>query len=274
MQTQQPSYKKHLFFALLFHLLILAILIISFNNSYKIAVLEQSEKNEQVINAMVMDAPTKKIIDRVPEPPMPQPVAPPVPKPPVKAEQTPDVAPDKEAIAIGDKKLQKLKEQQLLADIKQLADEQKKLKQKAVEAAFADEMKEIKTKALAKQLQAEKKQLAGLHSQQSKEQLKGDIDKYKALIRQAISAHWFLPPNTDKRLYAVLLVRVVPGGAVLDVQIVKSSGSSAFDHSIMTAVYNTSPLPVPSNPDEFSAFKQFYLGAKPEYISANDSWMG
>lgn len=273
-ERQQPNVRKHLFFSLLFHILILLALITSFNYNYKIAVLEQSEKNEQVINAMVMDAPPQKIIDRTPKPPEPQPVAPPIPKPPDAVQPMTEPVKDTQAIVIPDKKLQKLKEQQLLADIKKLADEQKKLKQKAVESAFADEMKELKTKSITQQLQQEKKQMAGVRSKQSKEQLKGEIDKYKALIRQAISAHWFLPPNTDKRLYAVLLVRVVPGGAVLDVQIVKSSGSAAFDRSIITAVYNTSPLPVPSKPEEFATFKQFYLGAKPELISANDSWMG
>lgn len=269
MQRQQHHYQKPIFFSVLLHLLILALFIVNFHYRYKIAVLEQADKNEQIIDAMVMDAPAQKIIDQ--KSPQPTPVAPPIPKPPTKAEPNPAVTPDEQAIAIPDKKLQQQKEKQLLA---KMAEEQKKLKQKTLENAFAEEMKEIKSKSVTKQLQQEKKRIAGFHSSPQKERLKGEIDKYKALIRQAISAHWFLPANTNKNLYAVLLVRVVPGGAVLDVQIVKSSGSSAFDRSIITAVYNTSPLPVPSKPEEFEAFKQFYLGAKPELISANDSWMG
>jgi colicin import membrane protein len=41
-------------------------------------------------------------------------------------------------------------------------------------------------------------------------------------------------------------VRLAPGGNVIAVSILESSGNSAFDRSAEAAVYKAEPLPVPS----------------------------
>jgi colicin import membrane protein len=53
---------------------------------------------------------------------------------------------------------------------------------------------------------------------------------------------------------------------VLDVQVTKTSGDPSLDSSARAAVLKASPLPVPSNPDEFDSFRQFALKVKPENI--------
>ena len=116
-------------------------------------------------------------------------------------------------------------------------------------------------------MQQEQKRLAATMTQQ----MHGVVDKYKALILQTISQHWIVPTNADKKLTAELLIRLAPGGLVLDVQLIKSSGDAALDRSARAAVFNASPLPVPTDSDAFTAFRQFVLKVKPENVLHNDS---
>jgi colicin import membrane protein len=46
------------------------------------------------------------------------------------------------------------------------------------------------------------------------------------------------------------------------VEIVTSSGNPMFDQSVVNAIYDASPLPVPSGPD-FEPFRDFNLVLRP-----------
>ncbi|MCW5584401.1 MAG: cell envelope integrity protein TolA, partial [Gammaproteobacteria bacterium] len=94
----------------------------------------------------------------------------------------------------------------------------------------------------------------------------GQVNKYKALILQAISEHWVIPTQANKHLYCELMIRVAPGGMVLEVQVTRTSGDPSLDSSARAAVLKASPLPVPSDPGVFEAFRQFVLKVKPENI--------
>ena len=91
-------------------------------------------------------------------------------------------------------------------------------------------------------------------------------DKYRHLILQAIAQQWIIPPEINKHLETKLAVHLAPGGMVLDVIIVKSSGNSVLDRSAQTAVYKASPLPVPKNSGVFHTFRQINLTVRPEGI--------
>ena len=132
---------------------------------------------------------------------------------------------------------------------------------------MAKELKELQAKSLQKEMLKEQHRMAALQAAK----MKGKVDKYKALILQVISQHWRVPPNINKKLSAELMIRLAPGGTVLDVQLIKSSGDDALDRSARAAIFKASPLPVPSNLDEFSPFRQFVLKVKPENILANVS---
>jgi colicin import membrane protein len=94
----------------------------------------------------------------------------------------------------------------------------------------------------------------------------GVVDKYKALIIQSIGEHWLVPLQANKKLTSELMIRLGPGGKVLDVTITRSSGDPSLDSSARAAVMKASPLPVPDKPDEFEPFRQFVLKVKPENI--------
>lgn len=96
------------------------------------------------------------------------------------------------------------------------------------------------------------------------QQIASELDKYKSLIRQAISQQWLVPDNLAKDLSCKLLIRLAPGGVVLDVQLVESSGNPALDHSAIAAVYKASPLPVPTDPDAFDQLREVNLTVQPD----------
>lgn len=271
----QQSYRKFFIVALVLHLFIFFILAMGFQVSGKTFVFENS-KTPQVINAMVMQAPA-------PQPTVkPEPPAPPVPPTPPKVAQVkpepivkqppkvipvaplPKVIPKPDTIAL-DKKRKKLQqeqlEKQLLADLKKTTQvQQKKLKQKALEDAFQSEIKNLAAKK--KQLQQEQQRIAGEQEQKAQ----GEVDKYKALVLQAIGRHWLIPNNVDKKLATTIIIYLAPGGMVVDAEIYKSSGNPALDNSARTAVFKASPLPVPSDADGFKFFRRFVLVFRPMYF--------
>src|SRR3990167_469111 len=275
MQIRKEKYSKSFFFSVLLHVIVLIVLIVSFDFSAKMPVLENSAKNTEIINARIiasMPKSTRAVVS--PKPALPPIMKPNPPKPifpdPIKP-VAPPKPPEKQVIAILDKKQQKLRQdkiaQQLLSEIKKQTDKRKKItKQKELVAAFEKEMKQLT--AQSQQMQQEQKKIAGARQQQ----VRGEVNKYKALILQTISQNWLVPSTVNKRLQAELLIRVAPGGMVLDVQIIKSSGDDSLDRSARTAVLKSSPLPVPSDSDAFETFRQFVLKVKPENILTSESW--
>lgn len=91
------------------------------------------------------------------------------------------------------------------------------------------------------------------------------INKYNALILSAIYPNWIII-DKQKTLSADLLINLASNGKVLNVSIARGSGSTVFDQSAVAAVYKSSPLPVPENPQAFAIFKQFKLTLKPEVV--------
>lgn len=228
-------------------------------------VVNNSDNPDKVIDAIVMETPPSpaKIIQN--PPPAPKPTETPLPKPaaaPVKQEvaKTPAIALPDKAKKIKEDLIQK----QLLEDLKKQKALKKKEKQKALQAALEKELKEMKAQALQQQMLQEQKRLTNVRSQQ----MQGVVDKYKALILQSISQHWRIPPNVNKKRYAQLLIRLAPGGTVLDVQLIKTSGDEGLDKSARAAVFKASPLPVPTKTEEFDPFRQFVLKVKPENVLA------
>jgi colicin import membrane protein len=339
---RQPLKQKHFFYSLVLHVILLSVLVIHFDLSAMMPVIENTHKND-VINAMVIDSAPQSVRKRLTLPvsetvkskSRPEPQAKPIPEPETKAKLEPEakskseleakekpepeakekpepeakeklgpepkskpepepkskpepealkppvrpsgpantlitkpkpVGPVKQAIVIPDKKQKKLKEdliqKQLLADLKKQTQLKKTQQQQSIESDFANEMKALKAKSLEQQMAREAKRLAGLKTAQ----MQGIIDKYKALILQSISQHWLVPHYADRRLFAELLIRVAPGGMVLDVQVIKSSGDDTLDRSARAAVFKASPLPVPTDSNEFEPFRQFVLKVKPENV--------
>jgi colicin import membrane protein len=60
-----------------------------------------------------------------------------------------------------------------------------------------------------------------------------------------------------------LRISMTSSGMVTDVQIVQSSGDTAFDNSAIAAVQKASPLPAPSDAEVLAKFRTFNFRFKP-----------
>jgi colicin import membrane protein len=254
------SQQKYFILSILFHLAIVLICVLGLDVSAPLFVVENTNQHDVISAVILGDSATSKILPQAITPP-------PVDKKPLKSKVQDQVQIKKDMIAL--KAAEKLRHdklaQSLLDDIQQLKKKkvkQQQLKQKELQAQFQKSLKQQTEKSLRQQLLNEEIKLQGVKARQSQ----GVINKYKALILQAISERWIVPTQANKSLYCELMIRVAPGGMVLDVQVTKSSGDSALDSSARAAVLKASPLPVPPDTEAFEAFRQFVLKVKPENV--------
>jgi len=170
-----------------------------------------------------------------------------------------------QAIIVKQKAKAKKQQQEMLRRKQEMV-RQTKLKAAEQKRKQEQALKKVQQELLQQQLVAEKKRIAAAQTKQ----LQSEIDKYKALIVAAISQNWFIPPEANKNLSCQLLINVGPGGVVMNVKVVRSSGDPALDNSAKTAVFKASPLPVPKDPKLFyNNFRQLQLTVRPESIIAD-----
>lgn len=181
--------------------------------------------------------------------------------------------------ALEAKRIEELKKQkdelvqQQQMEVKKLAELDKK---KKAEKALADQLKakqaeEARKAEEAKNAEGEKQAKAAAarkaaQDAQHQAQLAGEVDKYKALIVNAIGRNWILPENVDSTLSSQFRIRLAPDGMVLEVTLTRSSGDPLLDRSARTAIYKASPLPVPSDPETFNMFRDISLTVRPEQV--------
>lgn len=171
-----------------------------------------------------------------------------------------------------------VKEKQLEAN--KLAElNKKKLLEKAAsdklkaEQAKAEKIKSDNARAAQAKAAQEKQRLAdeaaAAQSAQNAEKqarIAGEVDKYKALIINAISRNWILPENADSSMSSKFRIRLAPDGMVLEVELTQGSGDPLLDRSAQTAIYKASPLPVPTDAETFNQFRDISLTVRPEHV--------
>lgn len=90
---------------------------------------------------------------------------------------------------------------------------------------------------------------------------------YTALIARAVQDNWSRPPSARNGMEAELLIQLIPSGKVVNVSLVRSSGSPAFDSSAVSAVERAAAFPELRNmePGLFEKnFRRLRLKFKPE----------
>jgi len=90
------------------------------------------------------------------------------------------------------------------------------------------------------------------------------VDEYKAKIHDKIRRNVVNPPGVSKSARAEFMVTLLPGGAVLKADLIKSSGYPAYDDAVERAILKSDPLPVPPDVQLFGRFRQLDLVFKPE----------
>ncbi len=116
-------------------------------------------------------------------------------------------------------------------DIRRQREENERLRREAEAAARADE------------IAAEEDRMAAVDS--------GALAVYMAQIRQKIQRNWSAPASAGAELKCSVRVRQVPGGEVVGVTILSCNGDDAVRRSVEAAIYRSSPLPEPSDPNLF-----------------------
>jgi colicin import membrane protein len=139
------------------------------------------------------------------------------------------------------------------AEAKKKAEAEKKRKEKEAAERKAAE------KEMQDRLAAEQEHLAT----QRRSAMQRMIDEYVLYIQEKVQRSWIRPPSGGGELSCTVEVRLIPSGEVIDAQIVRSSGNSAFDRSVEAAVFKASPLPVPPDPDVMEQFRTLRFEFKP-----------
>ena len=152
----------------------------------------------------------------------------------------------------------KLEKQQKLEQAKR-AEEQKKLEKQAKleEQRKFEEIRARETRELAA-AQARREQAAAASAAQGKSDAEA-IARIRSRIRNFI----VLPQELHGNPEAEFDVVVLPGGDVLSVKLVKSSGVAAYDSAVERAILKAQPLPVPSEPASFARFRNLHLKFRP-----------
>lgn len=63
-----------------------------------------------------------------------------------------------------------------------------------------------------------------------------------SIIQQAVQSVWSRPPSARNGMRAILQIRMLPTGELVDAVITESSGDPAFDRSAENAVYSAAPF--------------------------------
>jgi TonB family protein len=90
---------------------------------------------------------------------------------------------------------------------------------------------------------------------------------YAALIQQTVMNYWSRPASARNGMQALLAIQLIPSGDVINVTVLESSGSTAFDRSAVNAVKKAASFPelqqLPKREFEKS-FRRFRLLFRPE----------
>lgn len=178
----------------------------------------------------------------------------------------------------ADKKKAEEKKKSELAAKKKKEEEKKKAelskKKKAEEKRKAElarkKKEEEKKKAeLARKKKQEeekrKKELAArLEAERRQQMVNSALNQYIPIITQKVSRNWNRPASVQSGITANVAVRLTASGEVVSAKLVRSSGNSVFDRSVVNAVYKASPLPIPQERGVNEEFRELSLNFNPE----------
>ena len=89
------------------------------------------------------------------------------------------------------------------------------------------------------------------------------VNEYKAKIVTKIRRNIVKPPDVPDNASAEFRVTLLPGGAVLSAELIKSSGKVAYDNAVERAILKSQPLPLPADVAMFQRFRVLRLTFRP-----------
>jgi len=252
--------------ALVVHLMFFLILVMSFD--------WKSEAPLQVTEVELWDSlPTPKV---TPPPPTPEP-----PKPEPKVEPTPEPPPPppepKAEIVVKEKpkpepkpKPEKIKEEPPKPDPAELKKKEEALKKKAEEKRQKEILRKLQQmdderaeNALSEDMKSLEAARNAQQAQRAAAASSGEVDKYKALIRDQIYRKMNREfCGNDVVEYNISLF---PTGEVAGKpQLLKGSGNKQCNDAAYAAIMQAQPFQLPRNPELFANFRDLRIPFKPE----------
>lgn len=192
------------------------------------------------------------VVDVLPQQ-MPAPPVEPAPPPVVKAEPLPVKA----DIELREKNGKKLKD----AEEAEKAAKKAEAITKAAAAAVKQESERRELEAYAAQrAQTEQARIRAEVNAATAAEVGRYQDKIRSKIQRNIIGNWSgLPEST----VAEFRVTLLPGGMVMDVVLLKSSGIPAYDDAAERAIHKAEPLPMPTEAGMQRMFRELRLTIRP-----------
>ena len=248
--------KRSAIYAVSVHIVLILIMIVSFEWRVKlpqVAEVELWDSIPQPSSKPIEASPVEKKVE--PEP------AKPVPKPSKVEEIIKSLTSDKADISLKQKKEEerkKLEDQKKKDDLKKIQEDL--LKQDQL-AKLQQELLQDKSKPSLNRHEDVKQSNPNPTEGGAK---LGEMDKYKVLIQRKIQQ------NVNKQLCGSSPVELqfeiglMPTGELIgNPKMLKSSGIPVCDESVERAIFQSQPLPVPTDTDLFSKFKNLKLNFHP-----------
>ena len=168
--------------------------------------------------------------------------------------------------AAEQKKKTEQKRQQEQKARQQKQQQQKTLQARRIKQQEADRLAEQQRL----QRESERELSDAIAQENAEQQFLNDSEmanSYIALITDVIQRNWNRPPSARNSMETELILRMVPTGEVVSVEIVRSSGNDAFDRAAVTAVLKAERFPeiqqLPARVFE-QYFRRLRLKFKPE----------
>jgi colicin import membrane protein len=134
---------------------------------------------------------------------------------------------DAEAERQRQAQLQREREAQQERERQQQLEQERLEQQRRQEEARQEALRQQQAEEAARQAEAQAAAQSAAQDQ---------VAGYTAIIHDLVQRNWSRPPSARNGMTAVLRIRMVPTGDVVDVEIVRSSGDAAFDRAAEDAV--------------------------------------
>lgn len=212
-----------------------------------------------------------------PEPPRPEPKPEPKPEPPPPEPPKPKAEPPKPdpEIALKAEREKKAREQREKVERDKREKAERDQREKAEKEKAEKKRAEQERKQQAEQMKREEDERVRQIQQAQAEAARAraaaaaarqkEFNEWVDRIRVKIRSRANVPDTVPKGTRVQVLIRILPGGEVLDISMQKRSGNVAYDNAIERAIRSASPLPVPPpNSELFPQFRELSLNFEHE----------
>ena len=196
-----------------------------------------------------------------PDPPKPDPPKPPPPRPDPPKKLDPPKPDPAIALKAEREKREREKKQKLererLDKLKQDEAKKKREQEEAAKKKREDDKRRVEEERAKKEAEAAREAAASARDKA--------INDYKVRIGNKIRQRANVPDTVTGKPSVQVRIRILPGGEVLDIAIVRSSGNRVYDNAIERGIRSASPLPVPdANSELFPVFRDLTLNIEHE----------